>query len=191
MSRAGDGHFSFGFDYVQKGGCRCSRVHLIVFFLLAACSKLVFCVIPVAQIIIGAIHLDDCPRQHYIPIYLIVAGVFGLVLAALSCQPSASTPEDGTPDLLSRVCTTWNSLTSLFLFCWFIAGNVWIYSIYQPNYIKNATSADPYCDRTLYLFAFWTTTLVYILLGLFLVNGLCVLLCCCLCCQAPDADDSV
>ncbi|XP_031697154.1 transmembrane protein 272-like [Anarrhichthys ocellatus] len=87
-----------------------------------ACSKLVFCVIPIAQIVIGAIHLDDCPRQHYIPIYLIVVGVFGLVLAALSCQPSASTPEDGTPNPLSRFCMTWNSLTSLFLFCWFIAG---------------------------------------------------------------------
>lgn len=56
-------------------------------------------------------------------------------------------------------------------------GNVWIYSIYQPNYNKNTTSVDPYCDKTLYLFAFWTTTLVYILLGLFLLCGCDVLVC--------------
>lgn len=56
-------------------------------------------------------------------------------------------------------------------------GNVWIYSIYEPNYNKNTTGVDPYCDRTLYLFAFWTTTLIYILLGLIFLVGCCVLLC--------------
>lgn len=58
---------------------------------------------------------------------------------------------------------------------WVSPGNVWIYSIYEPNYNKNTTSVDMYCDRTLYLFAFWSTTLVYILLGLFFVVGCCVL----------------
>uniref|UniRef100_A0A3B5B2F7 Si:dkey-19b23.12 n=1 Tax=Stegastes partitus TaxID=144197 RepID=A0A3B5B2F7_9TELE len=134
--------------------------------LVLGCSKLILCVMPIAQISIGAVHLEDCPRQPNIPIYLIVVGVFGLVLAVLSCLPCAKQPEDGTSNPLSRVCTIWNSLTSCFLFCWFITGNVWIYSIYQPNYDKNTTDVNSYCDKTLYLFAFWTTTLVYILLGL-------------------------
>ncbi|KAK9524778.1 hypothetical protein VZT92_017146 [Zoarces viviparus] len=151
----------------------------------ALASNLVICVIPVAKIIIGAIYRNDCPRQHYIPIYLIVEGVFSLVLAVLSCQP----PEDGTPKLLSRVCTIWNTLIYLFLFCWFIAGNVWIYSIYEPNYIKNAKRAGPYCDRTLYLFAFWITTLVHILGSLYLVG--CFLLSCYVCCLTDNADDDV
>lgn len=54
---------------------------------------------------------------------------------------------------------------------------MWIYSIYEPNYDKNATVVGSYCDKTLYLFAFWTTTLAYILLGLALVGGCCVLVC--------------
>ncbi|XP_044196921.1 transmembrane protein 272-like [Thunnus albacares] len=157
---------------------------------ILACSKLVFCIMPIAQIAIGAIHLNDCPRQHYIPIYLIVVGVFGLILSVLSCLPCAQEPKDGTANPLSRLCTIWNSLTSFFIFCWFIAGNVWIYSIYQPNYNKNTTSVDPYCDKTLYLFAFWTTTLVYILLGLFLLCGCCVLVCFLLCGRA-DPDDNI
>ena len=70
----------------------------------------------------GAIHLNDCPRQHYIPIYLIVVGVFGLILSVLSCLPCAQEPKDGTANPLSRLCTIWNSLTSFFIFCWFIAG---------------------------------------------------------------------
>ncbi|XP_074479866.1 transmembrane protein 272-like [Sebastes fasciatus] len=154
------------------------------------CSKIFFCVMPIAQIAIGAVHLDDCPRQHYIPVYLIVVGIFGLMLGVLSCLPCTKTPEDGTSSPISRLCTAWNSLITFFLFCWFIAGNVWIYSIYQPNYNKNTTNTDPYCDRTLYLFAFWTTTLVYILLGLFLVGGCCVLVCFFLCGRA-DADDDI
>ncbi|KAI3376386.1 hypothetical protein L3Q82_016867 [Scortum barcoo] len=155
---------------------------------ILACSKLVVCVMPIAQIAIGAVYLHDCPRQHYIPIYLIVVGVFGLVLALLSCLPCAQEPKDGPSNPLSRVCATWNSLTSVFMFCWFIAGNVWIYSIYEPNYNKNTTNVDPYCNKTLYLFAFWTTTLVYILLGVGLLCSCCVLFCFFLCGRA-DPDD--
>uniref|UniRef100_A0A3Q3IJB9 Uncharacterized protein n=1 Tax=Monopterus albus TaxID=43700 RepID=A0A3Q3IJB9_MONAL len=153
-------------------------------------SKVTLCILPVAQIAIGSVYLNDCPRQPYIPIYLIVVGVFGMVLSVLSCLPCAQEPTDGTSNPLSRVCATWNSLTSLFLFCWFIAGNVWIYSIYQPSYNKNATNVDAYCNKTLYLFAFWTTTLFYILLGLFVIMGCCVLFCCFLCGRA-DPDDNV
>ncbi|XP_034413741.1 transmembrane protein 272-like [Cyclopterus lumpus] len=157
---------------------------------ILSCSKLAFSVISIAQIAMGAVHLDDCPRQHYIPIYLIVAGVFGLVLSVFSCLPCTKAPEDGTFNPLTRVCMAWNSLTSFFFFCWFIAGNVWIYSIYEPNYNRNTTNVDPYCDRSLYLFAFWTTTLVYILLCLFMVGGCCVCFCFLLCGRA-DADDDV
>lgn len=70
----------------------------------------------------GSVYLHDCPRQRYVPIYLIVVGTFGLVLALLSCLPCAQEPKDGTSNPLSQVCTVWNSLTSFFLFCWFIAG---------------------------------------------------------------------
>ncbi|KAM4536670.1 transmembrane protein 272 [Odontesthes bonariensis] len=151
-------------------------------------SKLFVCVMPIAQISIGAVHLNDCPRQPYIPIYLIVAGVFGLALAVLSCLPCAQELDDGTTNPLSRPCAAWNSLTSFFLFCWFITGNVWIYSIYEPNYNKTTTNVDPYCDKTVYLFAFWTTTLVYILIGFFMFIG------CCLCCRSlvvPNPSDNV
>ncbi|XP_059211401.1 transmembrane protein 272-like [Centropristis striata] len=159
---------------------------------ILGCKLVLLCPIPIAQVALGVIHLDDCPRQHNIPIYLIVVGIFFLVqvvvtvvvLSLLSCTQE---PEEGPSSPLSRAYLVWNSLASFFLFCWFIAGNVWIYSIYQPNYNKNTTNVDPYCDKTLYLFAFWTTTVVYILLGLFLLFlccvgfiGLCMFVCRCL-----------
>lgn len=73
---------------------------------------------------------------------------------------------------------------------YFPTGNVWIYSIYQPNYSKNSTDLGSYCDKTLYLFAFWITTLVYILVGLLLLTGCCVLFCFFICGRADPDDDA-
>uniref|UniRef100_A0A672GGQ5 Uncharacterized protein n=1 Tax=Salarias fasciatus TaxID=181472 RepID=A0A672GGQ5_SALFA len=138
--------------------------------------RVIFSAIPIAQIAIGSVYLQDCPINHYIPIYLIVVGVFGLVLNVVtSCLPSTQEgEEEEPPTLLTRCCKFLYSLISLFLFCWFITGNVWIYSIYQPDYNKNTTNIDHYCNKTLYLFAFWTTTLVYIILCVFVACGCCV-----------------
>ncbi|XP_053716428.1 transmembrane protein 272-like [Synchiropus splendidus] len=153
------------------------------------CIKVVLCILPIAQISIGSVHLNDCPRQHYIPIYLIVVGVFGLILALLACLPG-SQPKDDNSSTFNLICRTWNSLVSFFLLCWFIAGNVWIYTIYQPNFNKNTTHVDQYCDKTLYQFAFWTTTLVYILLASFLFISCCIIVCFYLCGRA-DPDDAI
>ncbi|XP_060922657.1 transmembrane protein 272-like [Limanda limanda] len=151
-------------------------------------SKLFGCAIPVVQIAIGSVYLDDCPVQHYIPIYLIVSGVFGLMLALFTCIPFPKEPEDNDTDVIDVVCITWNSLLAFFLFSWFIVGNVWIYSIYQPEYTKNSTNVDVYCDKTLYLFSFWITTLFYIIFGFVLVAGCCRLVCAYLCCPDDDAN---
>ncbi|XP_034148872.1 transmembrane protein 272-like [Esox lucius] len=141
-------------------------------------SKLIMAVLPIAQIVIGVMFLEKCPQQRYIPIYLLVTGAFALSLSVMSCLPCTKEQEDGEQSGLSTLCTTWNSLVSLFLFCWFIAGNVWIYSIYPANYKEEE---PPYCNKTLYLFAFWSTSLVYIFIGVILAGGCCVLLCMCLC----------
>uniref|UniRef100_A0AAY4EFX2 Uncharacterized protein n=1 Tax=Denticeps clupeoides TaxID=299321 RepID=A0AAY4EFX2_9TELE len=138
-------------------------------------SKIFMVALPITQVAIGSVYLKDCPAQHYIPVYVLVSGVFALVLSLLSCLPCAQEPEDGGSSPLGSLCTAWNSTVTLFLFCWFIAGNIWIYSIYQPSYIPGA---ENYCSKTLYLFAFWTTTLVYILLGMLFVLGCCALLLC-------------
>ncbi|XP_077356351.1 transmembrane protein 272 [Festucalex cinctus] len=152
--------------------------------------KVLLCIIPIAQIAMGAVHLDDCPRQRYIPIYLIVVGVFFMMLVLLIFLPCAREPKDGPPNPLCRISWGCNALLALFLAIWFIAGNVWIYSIYKPNYYKNITNAEPYCDKNLYLFAFWTTTLVYILVGLTVGVGFLVLVCFYLCGHA-DPDDFI
>uniref|UniRef100_A0A0E9X693 Uncharacterized protein n=1 Tax=Anguilla anguilla TaxID=7936 RepID=A0A0E9X693_ANGAN len=141
-------------------------------------SKLIMLCLPIVQIVLGTIYLKDCPAQPYIPIYVLVSGVFTMCLSLLSCLPCARESEGGEQNPLSSICTAWNSLLTVFLFCWFIAGNVWIYSIYAPSY---SPLERQYCHKTLYLFAFWMTTLVYILVGVLLVGGCCALICMAVC----------
>lgn len=57
-------------------------------------------------------------------------------------------------------------LINWFIFGWFMIGSYWIYRIYEPNYNP---AFGKYCDETLYMFAFWLVTSVYILLGLSIV----------------------
>uniref|UniRef100_A0A8C2EFE1 Si:dkey-19b23.14 n=1 Tax=Cyprinus carpio TaxID=7962 RepID=A0A8C2EFE1_CYPCA len=93
--------------------------------------------------ITGAVYLQDCPQQHYIPVYVLVCGVFGVFLAF-----------------------------------------VWIYSIYPPNYNQTLN----YCNKTLYLFAFWLNTVCYGCLAvLLLCSGFLVLyICVKSTCQRPQ-----
>ncbi|XP_070711102.1 transmembrane protein 272-like [Pempheris klunzingeri] len=130
------------------------------------CHQVILCILSIAQLAVGAVYQNDCPRQPYIPVYLLVSGAVPLLLGLLNILPCTAG--------FGNHCKAWSSLVSLFFFCWFIAGNVWIYSIYEPNYNKTTTSIDTYCDKTLYLFAFWTTNMTYILLGLMLF---------CMCCS--------
>lgn len=58
-----------------------------------------------------------------------------------------------------------------------IAGSVWIYSLHPPSY--DPTNEEKYCNKTLYLFAFWLNTVCYGCLAvLLLCSGLLVLYIC-------------
>ncbi|XP_035530821.1 transmembrane protein 272-like [Morone saxatilis] len=114
---------------------------------IVACTVVFFFTMLFVQLVVGVVYMNDCPRQPIIPIYLFLMG----------CSP-----------LLFRCL---NKITPLFCFMapglflvWFIVGTLNIYSIYEPNYNKNTTKVNPYCDKTLYLFAFWTTNFTFALL---------------------------
>ncbi|EDV21369.1 expressed hypothetical protein [Trichoplax adhaerens] len=130
----------------------------------------------------GAIYKDQCPVQPKIPIYLIVLGSFGLLKNLLDlCQQVSkgdtddsddSEDSDNSESSKSNDVQSYETLITCFLIAWFIAGNVWIYSIYKPSF--NPMDIK-YCNQTLYLFAFWITTAGYIIVGFF---------CFCFCCVA-------
>ncbi|CAK6952915.1 transmembrane protein 272-like [Scomber scombrus] len=103
------------------------------------------------QIIIGVVFIHECPRQPFIPIYLCGFGAMFLLFFYCQCKHNTS----------NIVC---NCVVAIFFICWFIAGSVTIFSIYKPSY-KKTRKLNSYCNKTLYLFAFWSTNFLYGLLG--------------------------
>ncbi|KAL0970281.1 hypothetical protein UPYG_G00239820 [Umbra pygmaea] len=143
-------------------------------------SSLLISVIVVLNIIVwmvlitalglGAMHLNDCPLQPYIPIYLVVIGATSI--ASLLLFYFNNTLDTSYFSLLSSSTII---LLQLFNLGWFIAGSVWVYSIHTVNY--DATAGEKYCKRAVYLFAFWFNSLGSICVAMVCTCGLyCVLL---------------
>lgn len=155
------------------------------------CSALMIALmlaLPIAQIVMGALYLDQCDREPYIPIYLVVAGAFGLVKALLQmaqqiCKKCCGDDDDEDNQSTGVKCLRIaDGPLSCFLVCWFIAGAVWTYRMHN-DYQSHTPGVSDYCQETLYLFSFWSITVTFIMMAL-------AILCCCVggliacCCMA-------
>ncbi|XP_004919217.1 transmembrane protein 272 [Xenopus tropicalis] len=127
----------------------------------------------VAMIVIGSMHVGNCPREPNIPIYLIVAGAFHLVGFCLIPLKKAA----------EKVTYALESIIGLFSFCWFIAGSVWVFRIYPD---------DPRaCNDMAYKFAFGILIFEYLFIALVLFS-VCLCTCCagCLAFSGAERNDS-
>ncbi|KAJ8254786.1 hypothetical protein GJAV_G00197340 [Gymnothorax javanicus] len=124
-------------------------------------------VVPIALGMIGAFNVSNCPQQPLIPIYLGVCGLL-MVAAQLPYLSHCESWAEGNPTRRSllKVCKV---VLFLVLGAWFIAGSVWVYTIYPPNY--DSSGKAEYCGKTVYLIAFWFSNLCYILVPLALILG--------------------
>lgn len=156
--------------------------------------------VPIAMIAVGAIHLDDCPVERFIPIYLLVGGCFGalqiiltLILRVKNHLQENNKPKDsgrqageegeedgkggggkkGTYKDTNASLHPCSGLISCFLFAWFIAGNVWVYRAFST--VTTSDVASPlYCNGSVYWFAFVLITSGYACIAL---SCCCVALC--------------
>ncbi|CAF0770754.1 unnamed protein product [Rotaria sordida] len=127
-------------------------------------------VIPILEVAIGASYRGQCPINPNIPIYLIVTGACGmttifLVLVIIAgfiwCVQRNSIAATCTVMCLIFLIASFMILMSLFLFAWFIVGNVWIFG--AKKNVQYDSSMDNYCHRTLYEFAFAILIITYVL----------------------------
>ncbi len=57
-------------------------------------------------------------------------------------------------------------LIGMFILCWFIVGNYFVYSVDSQVQYDPLVNPSTYCDKLVYLFAFWSITVTWILIGL-------------------------
>ncbi|GFN83994.1 hypothetical protein PoB_001050000 [Plakobranchus ocellatus] len=126
--------------------------------------------VPVSMLVMGAIHLDDCKAEKMIPIYLLVAGCFGVARNLFSIVQRCRKDRNEVEEDQKKVNPI-ESVVNCFIFAWFIAGCVFIYRT-KDDFQSDRPEDDDYCDKTLYWFAFWITTAVYIIMATS---------CCCVC----------
>jgi len=134
----------------------------------------------------GIIFIDDCPFEPFIPIYMILAGVLGviknisqigerLLLPVIQRRTDEQRFKSG-----HRAWKIVNIVYTFVMFAWLVVGSYFIYS----NYSKLNNSGDFRTDRChegFYKFAFGITTASYILATILVC---CV--CCCGLCQVRD-----
>ncbi|KAM3924269.1 transmembrane protein 272-like [Leptodactylus fuscus] len=128
--------------------------------------------INISSIVIGVIYFNDCPGQPLIPYYLIVSGGASLLYLFMTCLPCIDSDRVTTINL-ANLCA--QGLMILFLFAFFIVGNVWVYSLYNEPW--NDPRSPSRCQRVLYLYAFWMITLCHLCFLVLLSTYLCLLLC--------------
>ncbi|KAH1020945.1 hypothetical protein HUJ04_010530 [Dendroctonus ponderosae] len=81
----------------------------------------------------GSIYLHECPQGEYIPVYLLVGGIFGILKQLLHLSARVRQTEEARQGENLRQSPTQN-LLNCFMLGWFIIGSVWVYKEYEPNY---------------------------------------------------------
>lgn len=140
-------------------------------------------VVPICMMVIGAVYLYDCPQGEYIPVYLLVGGGFGVFKQLLHLSARVRQRQEEQDEERIRQSPT-QTLINCFMLGWFIIGSMWVYKEYEPNYDP---ALGKYCNKTLYLFAFWLITSVYIFLGV-ITAGLCSISVASIAFQRPPPD---
>ncbi|XP_077326694.1 transmembrane protein 272-like isoform X1 [Lithobates pipiens] len=126
--------------------------------------------IHITSIALGAVYFRDCPGQYLIPYYLIISGVAGILFLCLTCLPCGDGRE---PPKTSLVTLCAQGVMLVFMFAFFIAGNVWIYSLYSEPW--DSPTGSKRCNRVLYLYAFWITTVCHLCFAVLFCTYLCLL----------------
>ncbi|CAF2424755.1 unnamed protein product [Rotaria sp. Silwood2] len=134
-------------------------------------STLLASIIPIIQLGVGLYYKGKCPIDQHIPTYMIVAGVCGLALAALSLfltvtfkcfiSDSAALTILASCGICLNLVATF--LISIFVFIWFILGCVWVFSIRHQVQFESPLKPK-YCHPVLYktTFALLIITIIWV-----------------------------
>lgn len=116
--------------------------------------------VPIAMICMGVIHMDACPMEQWVPVWMLGAGIAGLVTIVVSVGLHLGQSNDNKG--CTFCCGALLVIAMLFSFGWNIAGSVWVFKKWS-NW-DNVKDTDKGCYNDLYLFAFAYLILFWITL---------------------------
>lgn len=174
-------------------------IHMLWSSIFTTVFLIILIALPVSMIGFGTAYRDECPKQPNIPIYLLVGGCFGIIKVFLMLwnqkrkRDYERFGEDDDDDdiddaVMIRTIKFTGYVLTVFLLCWFIAGNIWFYDIWTPNYEQPLHDPKNWCSQIVYRYSFYQFIICYCIIGLqFFVL---IILFCCYWCSQSKGDKS-
>lgn len=148
--------------------------------------------LPIAKLVLGIIHVNNCNVNQNIPLYMIISGACGLsivlfLLLSSTCSLCRSTiiARKTTHQLMIgtiAISRGMQGVLAIFLFVWFFFGNVWVFGARQRVQTNRPGNAD-YCDPGLYWLAFYVLVFTYIYAAFVCIMKFCTTFLCCGACD--------
>ncbi|KAL6426521.1 hypothetical protein ACFW04_009149 [Cataglyphis niger] len=147
--------------------------------------------VPILMFIFGVQFIKDCPKEPYIPVYMLIGGVLGTVrmLWALYSQIRSRRPEVLSVPATTPYVSPMKLLSvalSCFLVAWFVLGHYWILHIMWPEYKLSLYAPNRWCHKTLYIFSLVHLCVVYAVLFVILIVSIGLAFCRILECPLPE-----
>ncbi|UJR32565.1 hypothetical protein I4U23_020026 [Adineta vaga] len=139
------------------------------------CQLLLPLSIVIVSFVVGILYVHDCPSQSYIPIYLIVQGAVGLFIFVIHLVAIVYIIYiDKYKYQFITLIAFLSAFLILFLFVWFIVGNISVFSIVKRVQFNDQTNIGSYCNGVLYQTAFWLIICTYIMSIYFCCSFACI-----------------
>ncbi|CAF1334927.1 unnamed protein product [Adineta steineri] len=140
----------FGPEKVIKkttGLYKSKRFHIQLLLLLS---------VAIVSLVFGIRYVHNCPIQPKIPIFLIVQGTVLLLILIIHVVAFVYILYITIFKYYAiGIIAIFTAFLCLFLFIWFILGNVWTFSAFNHVQFTNETITISYCHGTLYQASFW------------------------------------
>ena len=140
-------------------------------------ALLLFLGVAVPQLVIGSIYVGQCTVQPFIPIYMILSGIFGILFVVLGLllfwqlrRQAALVSYADVQKSASKVRTLKSLFIVLFIAVigWFITGQVIVFEV-KIRVELNYPTLPEYCQATLYKAAY---VLLFVTHLLILITGI-------------------
>lgn len=153
-----------------KDGCLFGGICCIIILVILLVLGLVG--LAITKIVMGAVYIDDCPKEKLIPIYLIVSGVctflnFGLY----NFKPKSDEEKDPTAGgkTSSTIIRIIFLIAFIFYIIWLICGSVWVFPHFA-DIVDGCPGEVDCCEKKLAKFALAMLIIDWIFIALLIVG---------------------